>query len=219
MARCRVSHIPSSKQSSIHWLSSLTLTGVIRGVEVCDYALAIPECRNNLDPVQNRSDSATLHADRDRINPVRSVKTQVVALYKVNKPKLKLNQSSEPTTARSGMGVIKPIFSVPYFPVFSHCQNNSLLLNITVIFHRCRRSWAVVTPVKYESDSINLIGIFFSKSKVSLTEESRNGDLVTPTPGQVVGADTTIAADQRWFNSLTPGRRGFNFEWITLNTF
>ena len=50
-----------------------------------------------------------------------------------------------------------------------------------LIFDRCRRSSAAVTPVKYECDANNLTGPF-ARSKILLTEKLTNGALVTPTP-------------------------------------
>ena len=70
----------------------------------------------------------------------------------------------------------------PYFPIFHHCQNTGYLLNITFIFDRCCHCSAVMTPVKYESDSKELTGAF-ARSKISLMEKSTNGALVTPTRG------------------------------------
>ena len=52
---------------------------------------------------------------------------------------------------------------------------------MTFIIDRCRRSWAVATPVKYEMDSKNLTGIF-AELKISLMKLT-NRALVTPTPG------------------------------------
>ena len=49
------------------------------------------------------------------------------------------------------------------------------MLNITFIFDRCHRSFAVVTPVKYECDSDNLTGTFV-RSKNSLTVPSHNSN-------------------------------------------
>ena len=59
---------------------------------------------------------------------------------------------------------------------FQHCQDI-----VTLIFHRCCRSSAAVTPVKYERDFTNLGGTF-KRSKKHLTEKLPNGVLVTPIP-------------------------------------
>ena len=61
-------------------------------------------------------------------------------------------------------------------PFFQHCQDT-----VTLIFHRCCRSSAAVTPVKYERYFTNLAGTF-KRSKKHLTEKLPNGVLVTPTP-------------------------------------
>ena len=55
-------------------------------------------------------------------------------------------------------------------------------MNTTLIFARCCRSSAAVTPVKYEWDVKNVTDTF-ARSKILLTEKLTNGILVTPTPG------------------------------------
>ena len=45
----------------------------------------------------------------------------------------------------------------------------------------CRRSLNAVTRLKYEFDAKNLTGTF-AGSNILLTEQLRNGPLVTPTP-------------------------------------
>ena len=81
------------------------------------------------------------------------------------------------------MGVTKPISSVPLFSeFFQYYQSTRYLLNITLIFDRCHRSSAVVTPVKYKCDSDNLRATF-ARTKILLKEKITNGALVTPTPG------------------------------------
>ena len=86
-----------------------------------------------------------------------------------------------------GVGVTKPVSSVPSFSPFSTSQKHTLVLNITFNFDGCRRSSAVVTPVKYECDSINLT-VTFVRSKILLAEKWTNGALVTPTHGQYICA-------------------------------
>ena len=77
--------------------------------------------------------------------------------------------------AGSGVGVTKPISSVPLFSRFSPLPNRGWLSNITFIFDRCHRSSAVVTPAKYEGDCKNLTNTF-ARSTIFLTEKSTNGD-------------------------------------------
>ena len=56
------------------------------------------------------------------------------------------------TICNARVGFIEPFLSFLSFP-FSHCcENNGSLLNVTYIFGIGRRSLAVVTPVRYESD-------------------------------------------------------------------
>ena len=60
------------------------------------------------------------------------------------------------------------------FPIFQHDQNTGYLLNITLIFGRCSRSIAVVTPDKHERDSKELKhickkSIFFLADKRSFS--------------------------------------------------
>ena len=57
-----------------------------------------------------------------------------------------------------------------YFPRFSFCQNTGYILNIKFIPSRCDRSWAAITPVRFERDWTDLTGIF-AESKSSLTDK------------------------------------------------
>ena len=61
-----------------------------------------------------------------------------------------------------------------------------------LIFDKCRRSSAAVTPVKYECDANNLRGTF-ARSKILLTEKLTNGALVTPTPAHLPVANISYA--------------------------
>ena len=82
---------------------------------------------------------------------------------------------------RAGVGVTKPISSVPLFSqILPIVKTHYSCLNIIFIFDRCWRSSAAVTPVKYESDSSNLT-VTFARLKMWLTEKLTNGALVTPT--------------------------------------
>ena len=55
--------------------------------------------------------------------------------------------------AQPGVGVKKRISLVPLLSKFFHnCPNTGDQLDTMFIFERCRCSWAVVTPVKYECD-------------------------------------------------------------------
>ena len=88
-------------------------------------------------------------------------------------------------SALVGVGVTKPIFSVPLFSHFiPNDQNSSYLHDIKFIFGRCHRSWAAETPGKYEHDQ-NYLTYTFAKSKFPVTEKLANGALVTPIPGKV----------------------------------
>ena len=51
-----------------------------------------------------------------------------------------------------GVGVTKPVFSVPLFSYFFPNDQNSGYLYIKFIFGRCHRSSAAETPDKYEHD-------------------------------------------------------------------
>ena len=57
------------------------------------------------------------------------------------------------------------------------------------MFDRCHRSWAVVTPDKYERDW-KYLTYTFAQSKFPVTEKLANGALVTPTPGH--SAETSL---------------------------
>ena len=84
-----------------------------------------------------------------------------------------------------GWGLLSKFPPFRYFRFFKHCQNTRYLLNITFIFDRCRRSWAAVTPVKYECDSKNLTGNF-ARSKILHTQKLMKGALVTPDTGSML---------------------------------
>ena len=82
----------------------------------------------------------------------------------------------------SGVGVTKPIFSIPLFPqVSQNYQNTGYQYNMMFIFDTCHRSWAAVTPDKYEHDLEYIIHTF-AESKFPVMEKSTKGALVTPTP-------------------------------------
>ena len=89
-----------------------------------------------------------------------------------------------------GTGAYKTIFLHSTIFLLSHnCLNTVYLLSITIIFDRCHRSWAAVTPVKYGRYSRNQTSIF-AKSKMSLMEKLTA--LVTPTHNlQMSCRDTT----------------------------
>ena len=83
-----------------------------------------------------------------------------------------------------GVGVTKPIFSVPLFSrFFPNDENSGCLNDIKFIFGRCHRSWAAETPGKHEHDC-KYLSYTFAKSKFPLTEKLTNGALVTLTPGR-----------------------------------
>ena len=44
-----------------------------------------------------------------------------------------------------------------YFPNFYHCQNTCHVLNITIIFERCRLGSLAVTPIEYRSKNLPYI--------------------------------------------------------------
>ena len=74
-------------------------------------------------------------------------------------------------TLHTGMGVTKPISSVPLIsPFFRIIKTLVTCWYITFIFDRCRHSLAVVKSVKYECDSRTLTGTFTGLS-ISPTEK------------------------------------------------
>ena len=83
------------------------------------------------------------------------------------------------------------------FPIPQHCVSNNLLWNYMFRFDRHRRSWAVLTPVKYESDSKNLT----VRIENLLIKKLMNRAFVTPTPGPFVSAVWTSNFDI-WFLPL-----------------
>ena len=97
----------------------------------------------------------------------------------------------------SGVGVTKPIFSVPLFSLFfPNDQNSGYLYDIKFIFGRCHRSWAAETPGKYEHDW-NYLTYAFAKSKFPVTEKLANGALVTPIPVPLLLLHT-VCISLRW---------------------
>ena len=81
-----------------------------------------------------------------------------------------------------GVGVTKPIFSVPLFShFFPNDENSGYLNDIKFIFGRCHRSWASGTPEKYEYDW-KYLTYTFTESWFPVTEKLTSGALVTPTP-------------------------------------
>ena len=74
-------------------------------------------------------------------------------------------------------------------------------MNITFIFNRCHRSWAVVASVKCKCDSNNLKGTF-ARSTFLLTKKLTNGTLVTPTSDAVV-QNGEISKNPAAFGELT----------------
>ena len=78
-----------------------------------------------------------------------------------------------------GDGVTEAVFSVRYVPTFHRCQITGYPLNITFISDKCRSSLAVVTTVKYESESKNLTSIF-EKSNISWTKKNNGWSFSNP---------------------------------------
>ena len=81
----------------------------------------------------------------------------------------------------------------------------SALVYQVLIFDRCCRISAVVTPVRYECDTNNL-ACTLTGSKILLTEKLTNGALVTPTPGQwksCFRAMVLVVQSYFWCTNLT----------------
>ena len=88
--------------------------------------------------------------------------------------------SREIDSTHPGVGVTKPISSIPFFPIFCHSQSTGYQSNILFLFDRCCHSWATVRPIKHENDSKNLAGIL-AKSNISSMEKLMYGALITIT--------------------------------------
>ena len=110
----------------------------------------------------------------------------------------------------SGVGVTKPMFSVPLFSTFSVIVKTSVSYWISRLYlagvaaAQLRRHCAAATPVKYECDSGNLTGNF-ARSKILLTEKLANGALVTPTPDETMAytaQQQTILCKRRIFKII-----------------
>ena len=78
------------------------------------------------------------------------------------------------------------------FSIFHNNQNNDYLYDMTFIFDRCLRSWAVETPDKYERDW-KYVTYIFAKSKFPVT----NGALVPPHQGSCEGKGIVSTAFAR----------------------
>ena len=82
----------------------------------------------------------------------------------------------------SGVGVTRDISAIGNFlHYFQRYKNTFYLLIIMFIFVRCHRSYAALTPVKYEHDLKNLTRDFIL-SETYVTKKITNGALVPPTP-------------------------------------
>ena len=81
-----------------------------------------------------------------------------------------------------GVGALNH-FPLPceFFSNFQYHWNTIYMLHITFIFGRCHHSLAVVTPAKYECDSVDLTYIFAIQKYA--WQINLNQALVTPTPG------------------------------------
>ena len=84
---------------------------------------------------------------------------------------------SHPTLALTRVGLLNqfPPFHYSFFAITGY------LLNVIFIFDRCHHIWAVVTPVKYESDS-KQPNRYFHKMKNFLNWEINRHGLSTPHP-------------------------------------
>ena len=163
-----------------HTIRVMTCNQHIYGLEVC-YQSKLPPVRSLSRWVHN------LVFTKNRVLSIRRNLWQSKCYY----PQVNICitiwscQGPTPCIYWPGVGVTKPISSVPLFSIFfQYYHNTSYLLNITFIFDRCRSSSAAVASVKYKCDSNNLRGSF-GRSKILLTEKLTNGALVTPTPGHV----------------------------------
>ena len=87
---------------------------------------------------------------------------------------------------RHGVGVTKPISSVPLFSEFFSVIKTHVTYWISRLY-----STGAVAPVKYKCDSNNLRGTF-ARTKILLTEKITNGALVTPIPGRQSPVNPTI---------------------------
>ena len=78
-----------------------------------------------------------------------------------------------------GVGVTKPISSVPLISRFFNIAKTLVTYWISCSYLTGVAAWAAATPVKYECDANKLTGTL-AKSKILLTEKLTNGALVTP---------------------------------------
>ena len=90
-----------------------------------------------------------------------------------------IHNISKTSCNTSWVGVINKFPPFHYFLSFQHCQNTGYLLYIMFTFDRHHHSWAAETSIKYEYESKNIAGFFFSKSKMPSAEKLINGTLVT----------------------------------------
>ena len=94
-----------------------------------------------------------------------------------------LNKIRIPVVPTKRLGLLKQF---PPFHYFHQWQNTGNLLNITFIFDRCRHSWAVATPIRYESDLFKEIFWYFHKIKYFLNKEINKRRFSSPHPRSII---------------------------------
>ena len=72
--------------------------------------------------------------------------------------------------------------------IFQNHQNTAYVLNITFIFDRCCRSWAVETPAKYKCNSKDLLSSI-DCAKLQNTEKLMTG--AHPSPVELLSSEIT----------------------------
>ena len=100
-----------------------------------------------------------------------------------------------------GWGLLSQIHPSHCENSFEHSQKNVFLMNIALIFDRCPRISAAVTPDKCACDSNNL-RVASEKLKNNQTEKLIKGAPVAPSPGFVCTRDTNLGWGERKPRSL-----------------
>ena len=98
-----------------------------------------------------------------------------------------LNKIRIPVVPTKRWGLLKQF---PPFHYFHQWQNTGNLLNITFIFDRCCHSWAVATPIKYESDLFKEIIGYFHKIKYLINGDINKPSFSCPHPGSIIQLST-----------------------------
>ena len=129
---------------------------------------------------------------------------------------IQVNATWKAQFSSQGVGVTKPISSVPLFSEYFRIIKAHVYYWISRLFDRCRRSLAAVAPVKCRYDSNNLRGTF-GKSNILLTGKLTNGVIVTPTPGDSSRMGVFLPTSQFAMKTFRVAADSLDTQWLHLD--